>query len=204
MLPEIEVVASSEPASGSDFWSGFWSSLDSLIGSIGNIQRSPSDDPPDIPNSRPSRSSTRIGVVRAISNWLARNAGLLADVCFGFQRNIEWLQDYQDVIQANRDPPRTLKELMDGVGKKRPGYDDHHIMEQTAAERWGLTRSEIDDPSNLVSIPRLKHYQITGWYAKPNRDYGGLSPREFLSDKGPEIRRAVGLRALRLFEVLTP
>ena len=141
---------------------------------------------------RGHRGVQRELVVRAISNWLARNAGLLADVCFGFQRNIEWLQDYQDVIQANRDPPRTLKELMDGVGKKRPGYDDHHILEQTAAERWGLTRSEIDDPSNLVSIPRLKHYQITGWYAKPNRDYGGLSPREFLSDKGPEIRRAWG------------
>jgi hypothetical protein len=204
MLPEIEVVASSEPATGSDFWSGFWSNLDSLIGSIGNIQGSPSDDPPNIPNSRPSRSSTRIGVVRAVSNWLARNAGLVADVYFGFQRNIDWLQDYQDVIQANRNPPKPLQELMDGVGKKRPGYDDHHIMEQTAAERWGLSRSEIDDPSNLVSIPRLKHYQITGWYATRNPDFEGLSPREFLSNKSPEERRAVGLRALVLFEVLKP
>ena len=85
-----------------------------------------------------------------------------------------------------------------------PGYDVHHIMEQTAAERWGLTRSEIDDPSNLVSIPRLKHYQITGWYATRNPDFEGLSPHEFLSNKSPEERRAVGLRALVLFEVLKP
>lgn len=93
---------------------------------------------------------------------------------------------------------------MDGVGKRRPGYDDHHIIEQTAAEYWGLTRSEIDDPSNLVSIPRLKHYQITGWYMTPNADFGGLSPREYLSDKSPEERREVGLRALILMKVLKP
>jgi len=43
------------------------------------------------------------------------------------------------------------------------GYDDHHVVEQTWAEYFGFSRSRIDDPSNLVSIPRLKHYQITGW-----------------------------------------
>jgi hypothetical protein len=118
--------------------------------------------------------------------------------------NADWLKESEAPIQANRDPPKTLEELMDGVGKRRPGYDDHHIMEQTAAERWGLTRSKIDDPSNLVSIPRLKHYQITGWYAKRNADFGGKSPREYLSDQGPEVRRQVGLDALILFKVLKP
>ena len=93
---------------------------------------------------------------------------------------------------------------MGGVGKRRPGDDDHHIIEQTAAEKWGLTRSEIDDPSNLVSIPRLKHYQITGWYMTRNADFGGKSPRDFLTDKPPEVRRQVGLDALILFKVLKP
>lgn len=204
MLPTIDVVADSTPSSGPDFWSGFWSDLDSLIGSIGDIQGGPSDSPPKIPAKRPSRSSKRTAIVRAVSNFLVRNAGILADVYLGIVRGVDWLQDYQDVIRSNQDPPRSLQELMDGVGKRRPGYDDHHIIEQTAAEYWGLTRSEIDDPSNLVSIPRLKHYQITGWYMTPNADFGGLSPREYLSDKSPEERREVGLRALILMKVLKP
>ncbi|UZE47588.1 hypothetical protein [Rhodopseudomonas sp. P2A-2r] len=153
MLPTIDVVADSTPSSGPDFWTGFWSDLDSLIGSIGDIQGGPDDSPPKIPAKRSSRSSKRIGVVRAVSNFLARTAGILADVFLGIVRGVDWLQDYQDVIRSNQDLPKSLQELMDGVGKRRPGYDDHHIIEQTAAEYWGLTRSEIDDPSNLVHSP---------------------------------------------------
>ena len=119
-------------------------------------------------------------------------------------RNVEWLNDYHDVVQAARDEPKALDELRDGVGLKRPGYDDHHIVEQTWAERFGFSRSEIDDPSNVVSIPRLKHYRITGWYASPNEDYEGLSPREYLRDKNWEVRRQVGLDALIKFEALKP
>jgi len=48
------------------------------------------------------------------------------------------------------------------------GYDVHHIVEQTAAERDGFSRREIDAPGNLVSIPRMKHWEINGWYARPN------------------------------------
>lgn len=122
----------------------------------------------------------------------------------GLIKASDWLDAYSDLIEADRDPPKTMQELHAGVGKRRPGYDDHHIIEQTAAEKWGLTRSEIDDPSNRVSIPRLKHYQITGWYMMENADFGGLSPRAYLSDKDLTERRRVGLYALRLFKVLQP
>ncbi|WP_244553440.1 hypothetical protein [Nitrobacter vulgaris] len=87
---------------------------------------------------------------------------------------------------------------------KRPGYDDHHIVEQTWAERFGYSRSEIDDPSNPVSIPRLTHYQITGWYMTSTEEFGGLSPRQYLADKGWDSRRRVGLQALVRFKVLKP
>jgi hypothetical protein len=99
---------------------------------------------------------------------------------------------------------KTLEELQQGVGQSRPGYDDHHIVEQTWAERFGFVRSEIDDPSNIVSIPRLTHYRITGWYGTPNVGFNGLSPREYLRDKSWEDRRRVGLDALVMFEVLKP
>jgi hypothetical protein len=90
------------------------------------------------------------------------------------------------------------------VRQGRPGYEDHHIIEKTAGQRWGLSRSEINDKANVVSIPQLKHYQITGWYMKPSVRFGGKSPREYLADKAPEVRRQVGLNALIDFEVLKP
>lgn len=80
----------------------------------------------------------------------------------------------------------------------------HHIVEQTWAERFGFARSEIDDPSNLVSIPRLTHYRITGWYGTRNIDFNYLSPREYLRNKSWEERRQIGLGALVMFGVLKP
>lgn len=90
------------------------------------------------------------------------------------------------------------------MGLKRRGYDDHHVVEQTWAEYFGFSRGQIDDPSNLVSIPRLKHYQITGWYGKRSDQFGGLAPREYLSDKSWDERMRVGREAMILFKVLKP
>lgn len=118
--------------------------------------------------------------------------------------NVEWLKERQNLIHAARDEPKALEELQAGVGKRRPGYDDHHIAEQTWAEYFGFTRSQIDDPSNRVSIPRLKHYQITGWYSAKNEQFGGVSPREYLSDKSWAERLSVGREAMILFKVLKP
>lgn len=164
------------------------------------------EEPPEIPRNRPSNSVDRTAFARAAAQWigaaLGAGAAIPVAIFLGALNNIEWLQQYNSAIESYRDPPRTLKELQDGVGQGRPGYDDHHIIEQTAAQKWGLTRSEINDKSNVVSIPRLKHYQITGWYQKANPQFGGLSPRQYLSDKGLEERRAVGLRALELYKVL--
>jgi hypothetical protein len=85
---------------------------------------------------------------------------------------------------------------------KWPGYDDdRHIVEQTWAEYFGFSRSQIDDPSNLA-IPRLTHYQITGWYGTPNECFGNQSPREYLSDKTWAEHRELGLYALRKFKAL--
>lgn len=94
--------------------------------------------------------------------------------------------------------------MQQSVGQHRPGYDDHHIVEQTWAERFGFARSEIDDPSNLVSISRLKHYQLTGWYGTRSDRFGGVSPREYPRDKDWNERARIGREALIKFEVLRP
>ncbi len=164
------------------------------------------EEPPEIPENKPPTSSDRTAFVRSAAQWigaaLRTGAAIPAALFIGALNGTEWLQYYNSSIESYRDPPRNLEELQAGIGQGRPGYDDHHIIEQTAAQRWGLTRSEINDKSNFVSIPRLKHYQITGWFQKPNPQFGGLSPRQYLSDKGIAERRAVGLYALELFEVL--
>jgi hypothetical protein len=151
---------------------------------------------------RPETSSERTSYLRSAANWLARNAGLAGDIYTGAMNNVEWLRDYHDVVQASRDVPKPLEELQQAVNDPKPGYDVHHIVEQTAAERFGFTRSETEHPENLVRIPRLQHYQITGWYMQPNEKFDRLSPREYLQNKDWAERYRVGLEALKDFKVL--
>jgi hypothetical protein len=67
-----------------------------------------------------------------------------------------------------------------------------------------MTQKKIDAPGNRVRIPILKHYEITEWYKKPNKRYGGRSPRQYLTDKRPEQHERVGREALIRFGVLKP
>jgi hypothetical protein len=62
----------------------------------------------------------------------------------------------------------------------------------------------IDAPDNLVRIPTLKHWLITGRYQTPNPEFDWLSPREYLRGNGWEVRVRVGKRALIDFGVLQP
>jgi hypothetical protein len=160
------------------------------------------DPAPKIPVNRPETGAERTSYLRSAANWLARNAGLAGDIYTGAMNNVEWLRDYHDVVQASRDAPKSLEELQQAVNDPKPGYDIHHIVEQTAAERYGFSRSEIEHPENLVRVPRLQHYQITGWYGAAERAFDGLSPREYLQDKDWDERYRVGLIALKKFGVL--
>ncbi|MGP9811889.1 hypothetical protein ACTZWT_10295 [Rhodopseudomonas sp. NSM] len=164
----------------------------------------PGNEPPEIPQKKPAYSADRTRYFRAAADWLARSSGLPGLLYEGSMRSVEWLRDWHDVISAARDGPKPLREFMDGVGQARPGYDVHHINEVKAAKLDGYSLLVINDPSNLVSIPRLKNYQITVWYSAPSVEFDGLSPGEFLRGKSWETRREVGLRALRKFGVLEP
>jgi hypothetical protein len=92
--------------------------------------------------------------------------------------------------------------LQRGVSTPAPGYDIHHIVEQTQAANDGFPKEVINSPQNLVRIPRLRHQEINAWYQTKNPKYGGVTPREYLRGRSWEVRRAVGLRALRNFGVL--
>jgi hypothetical protein len=68
-----------------------------------------------------------------------------------------FVKEYAPVIWSYFDSPRSLEELQSNVGDPAPGYDIHHIVEQTSAEQDGFPRSQIDAPENLARVPRLRH-----------------------------------------------
>ena len=105
---------------------------------------------------------------------------------------------------AEQDPPRSLEDLQQAVSRPAIGYDIHHIVERTPAEQAGFPRSLIDGPENLVRIPTMKHWEITSWYATPNDEFGGLSPRNYLRGKDWTVRYQVGKFALIEHGVLKP
>ena len=154
---------------------------------------------PKIPEERPKDSAERTAILRNLSGWISRNAGV-AGAIYGLADQIEWIGDYAHLIEANRDPPRTLEELQ-ARGKLEPqrGYNDHHNVERSALKD-GISQSLIDDPSNIFRIPELKHYEITAYYNSKNAllpDVTLGSPREYLRDKSFEERREFGLKVLR-------
>jgi hypothetical protein len=157
------------------------------------------DSPPEIPKERPPTSVDRTALLKTVARSIA--AGVALDT---FVVQLPWLFTQQALIGTYNDPPRSLENLQTAADIWCPGTDRHHIVEQTSAEEDGFPRSVIDSPENLVRIPRLKHYEITGWYQKPNADYGGQTPRDYLRGRSWAVRYAVGLDALKRFGVLKP
>jgi hypothetical protein len=167
----------------------------------------PTNDPPDIPKTRPSTAKKRAQVLREAGKWLAKIAkvGGRIDTFITILEGISWIRDQIPNILAYRDLSKSLEELQEAVSVTSiPGYQDHHIVEQGSARSDGFPDSMIESSDNIVPIPTLKHRQINGWYQTSNKDYGGLSPREWLRGKDWDVRREMGLDALVDHEVLKP
>ncbi len=159
--------------------------------------------PPDVPEERPANAQVRNSAVKDVARWFGRaagKAGALGVVITG----ASWLANHEPEIVASADPPKSLSELQDAVSSARPCYQRHHIVEQTSARQDGFSSTEIDGSENLVSIPTLKHREITSWYQTKNPEFGGLSPRDYLRGSSWDERRQIGLRALRDTWVLRP
>jgi len=164
-------------------------------------------EPPEIPQTRPNVSDERMSVVWDVVEWIGkkgRNSPAVSGY-FGILNAAHWFKYYEEMTKTYHDPPETLEQLQHNAQKpSEAGYHDHHIEEQTLLERLGFSRSERNRPDNMARIPILKHYDISGWYGRPNQEFDGLTPRQYLSDKDAVTRREVGLYALRLFGVLKP
>jgi hypothetical protein len=160
----------------------------------------PTNDPPELPTSRPPTSEERTRAIKEVIRRLGRLGGPIGRIIGAAY----WLYQYEAEITAALDPPKSLEELQKAVATPKAGYQKHHIVEQDSAERDGFARSIIDGPDNLVRIPTRKHREITGWYQTKNKDTQGLPPREYLRGKSWDERRKMGLDVLIMHGVLEP
>lgn len=151
------------------------------------------DDIPDIPDRPPLRPRDRY----AIARFLLRRSPL------GRAALTAWrIYELASDALAYFDEPETLEELQKAAKEPKRGYDIHHIVEQTPGRRDGFPEGWINSPENTVRIPRFKHWEINRWYSKPDEEFGGLSPRDYLRGKSWQERYEMGLRALKKFGVL--
>jgi hypothetical protein len=164
------------------------------------------EDMPDIPENEPDKRRIINQLIKGLVKWLITRG--VAEFIPGVGEALfiidaaSWIVEYMPYIQAYFDKPRTLMELNDAASQPEAGYDIHHIVEQTPARNEGHTNDAIEAPENRVRIPTLKHWEITGWYNRPNPDYGGMTPRRYLRGKSWDERRRVGLEALERAGIL--
>jgi hypothetical protein len=121
-------------------------------------------------------------------------------------------QQVLDQIRAAMDQPKALDELQRPPTENASGRQDHHVVEQNSdnvvKSRLGLTaekfgRAALDDPANIVSIPTLKHEQITGYYnSLESEEIPRIRHRDVINQLDFADQRDAGLAALRLFGVL--
>ena len=177
----------------------------------------PLEPPPEIPEEQLPDKARNL-FTRAAVQWIARalilaTAPQLAPYLIALQ-TATWVAEFcWPYIKAYFDPPKTLEELQADTLKPQPGYQKHHIVEQTPARKDeallplrdnGTLESLIEGRANLVRIPALKHEEISNWYSTPNPRYDGRSPRDFLRDKSWEERYKFGLQKLIDFGALKP
>jgi hypothetical protein len=174
--------------------------IDGLFGGDGTGQ--PGDgggsNDPELPIDRPPRVAERVGLLKQLAEvviksplrWLA-----ILD-------QSPWVKLSRYSIEPYNDPPKELGELISDVNSPRFGYQVHHIVEQSAARRDGFPEHVINSRENLVLVPTMKHWEITSWFMTSNDDYGGDSPRNYLQGRSWDVRKEVGLQALRRAKVL--
>jgi hypothetical protein len=162
-------------------------------------------DPPEPPKEPPKDKASRTQAAKALAKQIAlqalRRAGPIGAAFMAIEAG-HWLYTEYPSIRSYQDEPKTLAELQQNAGKRRPGYEDHHIVEQGAGGRERFSRSQIESSDNVVSVPRYRHHEITGWYNKPNKNFGMQTPRNYLRGKDWSEHVRVGHLAMREFGVL--
>lgn len=171
------------------------------IGDNGGPSLDPPEPPKEPPKDKPSKTQAAKALAKQLARAALRRAGPVGAVITVLEVG-HWLYSEWPSIRSYQDEPNTLAELQQNAGQKRPGYENHHIVEQGTEGREGFPRSMIDGVENVVSVPKYEHHQITGWFNKKNPLFDGISPRDYLRGKSWDEQMRVGQYALRKFGVL--
>ena len=186
---------------------GQWTGSDGAAGSrqpgIGD-NGGPPLDPPEPPKEPSKDKTSRTQADKALAKRIAQRLLQRAGPIGALITAAEFAEHHSAIhsITSYQDAPKSFAELQQNAGKRRPGYEDHHIVERGAGVREGFSRAQIDGADNVVSVPKYKHHEITGWYAKKNPQFGGLSPRQHLGGRSWAEQVQMGHYALRRFGVL--
>jgi hypothetical protein len=179
-------------------------------------QRPPLEWTIKIPDQEPPTEQLRNSVIRSVATWLGRAAASLGPLflldprvraAFAALRAAAWIYRYFPRIASYLDNAKTLEELQSAVDEGADGYEIHHIVEVqknsvSSQANWLRFRDRINSRENLLRVPYWKHVEISSWYSRANRDFGGLSPRDYLRGKSWEDQYNVGIDVLRKFGVL--
>lgn len=174
---------------------------------IGHNGGPPLDKLPAIPPKLPETREGRMGFVRAAARaigLIGRQAHIVS-AYFGLLDQFDYLKMQTDMIRTANDPAETYEVLRDRAQQlPKAGYQKHHIVNQHDANKDKFGSSRIQGADNLVSVPWLKHIEISRWYQTPNQDkkFGGRSPTDYLRDKSWEEQFEVGLEILRQHGVI--
>jgi hypothetical protein len=176
--------------------------------SIGHNGGPPLDDMPDIPEEEPETPKLINALLKNLGAWLVKRGVVALIPGVGEAAAIVqlgvWLYQYLPYLDAYIQPPQSLQDLQDAANDPQPGYQIHHIVEQTPARKEGYSNDDIEAPENRVRISTLKHWQISNWYSTPSPEFNGLSPRNYLRGKDWAEKVRIGRKALIDFGVLKP
>jgi hypothetical protein len=118
------------------------------------------DGHPKVPQQRPVTLRRRRSVLRAVIRYLL-DSRLAPNQLRNIIRKAEWFaEQYGQAVESFFDEPRSLEELQARALRRRPGYDIHHIVEQTSARQDGYPEKMIEALENRVSVPRIAHWRI--------------------------------------------
>ena len=96
--------------------------------------------PPDVPPDEPPTVRERNGWGVRVAKYLVTTSPTLAGSIL-----VNWLVNHAGYrIRAYLEPAKSLAELQHAALVPKPGFDIHHIVEQTPARQDGLPWSKID------------------------------------------------------------
>jgi hypothetical protein len=113
-------------------------------------------------------------------------------------KGIDKTEDVTSVVKLENGfgSSRQLKKFMGSPGE---GNQWHHIVEQSQIKKSNFPVQQVQNPGNLVSIDKVTHAKINGYYSSKPDFTGGLRYRDWLVGQSFETQYERGKQILALY-----